>query len=178
MLSWIHGLGFKWFVFRHDCFFLIMDAKHFRIFVYKQQLCYGILKKCVMKIEDRISRTIKVHKVICCDSSSVCRIGSFSIESGCLKLSIFIRLVLCFLVYLDIEDRSEYRELWYGICFFILFIELILWVLDFVYLPHFSVGAQKVKNTCIQFREFCQSRSRDGLVPSIICICYYFYWHF
>ncbi|ONM04120.1 Histidine-containing phosphotransfer protein 1 [Zea mays] len=25
-----------------------------------------------------------------------------------------------------------------------------------------NIGAQKVKNTCIQFREFCQQKSRDG----------------
>lgn len=35
---------------------------------------------------------------------------------------------------------------------------------------HFSVGALKVKNTCIQFREVCQQRSKDGLVPSFLFV--------
>jgi hypothetical protein len=35
---------------------------------------------------------------------------------------------------------------------------------------HFSVGALKVKNTCIQFREFCQQKSKDGLVPSFLYV--------
>jgi hypothetical protein len=35
---------------------------------------------------------------------------------------------------------------------------------------HFSIGAQKVKNTCIQFRESCQQKSKDGLVPSFLYV--------
>jgi hypothetical protein len=58
------------------------------------------------------------------------------------------------------------------------FIKSVLWVLD-LYICHFSVGAQKVKNTCVQFREVCQLKSREGLVPSIICIyCYVFFHYF
>jgi hypothetical protein len=30
-----------------------------------------------------------------------------------------------------------------------------------------SVGAKRVKNTCIQFLEFCKEKSRDGLVSCI-----------
>jgi len=38
-----------------------------------------------------------------------------------------------------------------------------------------SVGAQKVKNTCIQFREFCQSRSRDGCLKTLDSVRTEFY---
>lgn len=34
------------------------------------------------------------------------------------------------------------------------------------FLAYFSVGAQKVKFTCMQFRQFCQDKSRDGWVFS------------
>ncbi|KAL6646364.1 hypothetical protein ACP70R_017972 [Stipagrostis hirtigluma subsp. patula] len=30
-----------------------------------------------------------------------------------------------------------------------------------------SVGALKVKNTCIQFREFCKQKSRDGCIMTL-----------
>jgi histidine-containing phosphotransfer protein len=38
-----------------------------------------------------------------------------------------------------------------------------------------SVGAQKVKNTCIQFREFCQSRSKDGCLKTLDSVRTEFY---
>uniref|UniRef100_A0A0D9XAU0 Histidine-containing phosphotransfer protein n=1 Tax=Leersia perrieri TaxID=77586 RepID=A0A0D9XAU0_9ORYZ len=38
-----------------------------------------------------------------------------------------------------------------------------------------SVGAQKVKNTCIQFREFCQQRSRDGCLKTLDLVRTEFY---
>jgi hypothetical protein len=44
-----------------------------------------------MKIEDRISRTIKVHKVICCDSISVCRIWKFQYRIWLAKVIKFFK---------------------------------------------------------------------------------------
>ncbi|XP_062191735.1 histidine-containing phosphotransfer protein 1-like [Phragmites australis] len=38
-----------------------------------------------------------------------------------------------------------------------------------------SVGAQKVKNTCIQFREFCQQKSRDGCLKTLDSVRTEFY---
>ncbi|KAG8048287.1 hypothetical protein GUJ93_ZPchr0008g12074 [Zizania palustris] len=38
-----------------------------------------------------------------------------------------------------------------------------------------SVGAQQVKNTCIQFREFCQQRSRDGCLKTLDLVRTEFY---
>ncbi|RLM60873.1 histidine-containing phosphotransfer protein 1-like [Panicum miliaceum] len=38
-----------------------------------------------------------------------------------------------------------------------------------------SVGAQKVKNTCIHFREFCQSRSKDGCLKTLDSVRTEFY---
>nr|AAS90601.1 histidine-containing phosphotransfer protein [Oryza sativa Japonica Group] len=38
-----------------------------------------------------------------------------------------------------------------------------------------SVGAQKVKNTCIQFREFCQQKSRDGCLKTLDLVRTEFY---
>ncbi|KAG2585709.1 histidine-containing phosphotransfer protein 1-like [Panicum virgatum] len=38
-----------------------------------------------------------------------------------------------------------------------------------------SVGAQKVKNTCIQLREFCRSKSRDGCLKTLDSVRTEFY---
>ncbi|XP_062196529.1 histidine-containing phosphotransfer protein 1-like [Phragmites australis] len=38
-----------------------------------------------------------------------------------------------------------------------------------------SIGAQKVKNTCIQFREFCQQKSRDGCLKTLDSVRSEFY---
>ncbi|CAO2177356.1 unnamed protein product, partial [Urochloa humidicola] len=38
-----------------------------------------------------------------------------------------------------------------------------------------SVGAQKVKYTCVQFREFCQQKSRDGCLKTLESVKTEFY---
>ncbi|KAM0844343.1 hypothetical protein ACQ4PT_057121 [Festuca glaucescens] len=38
-----------------------------------------------------------------------------------------------------------------------------------------SVGAQRVKNTCIQFREYCQGKSRDGCLKTLDAVRNDFY---
>ncbi|RCV32257.1 hypothetical protein SETIT_6G244200v2 [Setaria italica] len=38
-----------------------------------------------------------------------------------------------------------------------------------------SVGAQKVKNTCVQFREVCQLKSRDGCLKTLDLVRTEFY---
>ncbi|CAD6265053.1 unnamed protein product [Miscanthus lutarioriparius] len=38
-----------------------------------------------------------------------------------------------------------------------------------------SVGALKVKNTCIQFREFCQQKSKDGCLKTLETVRINFY---
>lgn len=39
------------------------------------------------------------------------------------------------------------------------------------------LGAQRVKNSCIQFHQCCQQKSRDGLVPCIIMSHYCIFYH-
>ena len=41
-----------------------------------------------------------------------------------------------------------------------------------------SIGAQRVKNSCIQFQQCCQEKSRDGSVPCIIMSHYCIFDHF
>ncbi|VAI52785.1 unnamed protein product [Triticum turgidum subsp. durum] len=40
------------------------------------------------------------------------------------------------------------------------------------------IGAQRVKNSCIQFQQCCQEKSRDGSVPCIIMSHYCIFDHF
>ncbi|KAM3297164.1 hypothetical protein ACQJBY_039173 [Aegilops geniculata] len=40
------------------------------------------------------------------------------------------------------------------------------------------IGAQRVKNSCIQFHQCCQEKSRDGSVPCIIMSHYCIFDHF